>query len=167
VPAAAPRSCASPGCPGLVSRDQGSHCANHQPPTAAPRSLGRPARDERGSASSRGYGVAWRRLRLTILAAEPLCRACAAQGRTRGATDVDHIVPLARGGTNARENLQPLCHECHGSKTATEDSTFAGWQRRRHPRGVSASGSGTGDHRGGASRARAQVSAYPHPREGA
>lgn len=29
---------------------------------------------------------------------------------------VDHIVPLAKGGTNARENLQTMCSPCNSSK---------------------------------------------------
>ncbi|WP_366141808.1 HNH endonuclease signature motif containing protein, partial [Propionivibrio sp.] len=41
------------------------------------------------------------------------------------ATDVDHIVPIRRGGTNKHENLQPLCHACHSRKTATQDSRFS------------------------------------------
>lgn len=31
--------------------------------------------------------------------------------------DVDHVVPLYRGGTNDRTNLQALCRNCHGNKT--------------------------------------------------
>jgi 5-methylcytosine-specific restriction protein A len=48
-----------------------------------------------------------------VLAAEPLCRHCSRPG-----LDVDHIIPLASGGTNDRNNLQVLCHSCHSSKTA-------------------------------------------------
>lgn len=37
---------------------------------------------------------------------------------------VDHITPLARGGTNARRNLQALCGPCHSTKTARQDGGF-------------------------------------------
>lgn len=37
-----------------------------------------------------------------------------------GAADVDHIVPLADGGTDDEENLQVLCKCCHGLKTEAE-----------------------------------------------
>lgn len=30
--------------------------------------------------------------------------------------EVDHIVPVAKGGTNDESNLQPLCHQCHVRK---------------------------------------------------
>lgn len=40
------------------------------------------------------------------------------------ATDVDHIVPRAQGGTDAPENLQPLCHACHSRKTAVGDGRW-------------------------------------------
>lgn len=34
--------------------------------------------------------------------------------------EVDHIKPLASGGTNAISNLQPLCKECHKEKSKEE-----------------------------------------------
>jgi 5-methylcytosine-specific restriction enzyme A len=36
------------------------------------------------------------------------------------ATDVDHIVPLAEGGTHALSNLAALCHPHHAIKSETE-----------------------------------------------
>ena len=73
--------------------------------------------EKRGTASQRGYGAAWRKLRLVILNAEPLCRHCLARGVPVPAVEVDHIVPLRDGGDNARENLQPLCAKHHDIKT--------------------------------------------------
>ena len=34
----------------------------------------------------------------------------------------DHILPLADGGSNGLENMQPLCAPCHTLKTARENS---------------------------------------------
>lgn len=85
-------------------------------PRETPRVWVEPA-DERGSAHSRGYGVAWRRLREVVLQAEPLCRHCMERGRLTPAVEVDHIRPLRDGGTNDRENLQCLCREHHMEKT--------------------------------------------------
>lgn len=58
--------------------------------------------------------------RAEILAADPLCRPCLKQGRTRRATIVDHIQPLSWGGTDVRTNKQPICKPCHDAKSAEE-----------------------------------------------
>ena len=39
------------------------------------------------------------------------------------ATEVDHIIELAIGGTNTIDNVQPLCSACHKAKTARFNST--------------------------------------------
>jgi 5-methylcytosine-specific restriction endonuclease McrA len=77
------------------------------------------ARLVRGSAE-------WRQVRARLLSDEPTCRACSAAGRTRLATDVDHIIPLSLGGeaTN-RGNLQPLCRSCHDAKSRGDRSAWA------------------------------------------
>ena len=62
----------------------------------------------------------WRKLRRSVLDAEPLCRSCASLGYTTPADTVDHIVPRARGGTDDLANLQPLCNTCHDAKTDRE-----------------------------------------------
>lgn len=59
-------------------------------------------------------------LRKAVLDQEPFCRACAEVDRVAESVEVDHIVPLARGGTNARSNLQGLCEDCHAAKSARE-----------------------------------------------
>jgi 5-methylcytosine-specific restriction protein A len=33
------------------------------------------------------------------------------------AEELDHIVPLFKGGTNDEDNLQGLCKKCHAEKT--------------------------------------------------
>lgn len=60
-------------------------------------------------------------------------RKCNACGVTRGLSysylHLDHIVPLADGGTATEENLQLLCPDCHKEKTAREATERA--RRRR------------------------------------
>ncbi len=60
----------------------------------------------------RTRGRAWMEIRKRVLDDEPLCREC-----DRPATVIDHIQALTNGGTDDRENLQPLCDECHEVKT--------------------------------------------------
>ncbi len=38
--------------------------------------------------------------------------------------EVDHIIPLYKGGSNKRENLQALCRNCHGVKTFSDASNI-------------------------------------------
>jgi 5-methylcytosine-specific restriction protein A len=67
------------------------------------------------------YSTAWwQKLRLAVLAREPLCRSCATSGRVTPATELDHIVPVAKGGTDDVLNLQPLCRACHETKTLAD-----------------------------------------------
>jgi 5-methylcytosine-specific restriction enzyme A len=58
--------------------------------------------------------------RTRILNDEPLCRHCQAKGRVTAATEIDHIVPLSKGGSNDDSNQQPLCKTCHKIKTAKD-----------------------------------------------
>ena len=63
----------------------------------------------------------YRAWRARILAAAPLCVHCAAEGRTTAAVELDHVVPLAKGGrlTDAA-NAQGLCADHHRKKTAAD-----------------------------------------------
>jgi 5-methylcytosine-specific restriction protein A len=51
------------------------------------------------------------------LAAEPLCRDCLEAGITRKSEEVDHIIALADGGSDADENIRCLCSNCHAART--------------------------------------------------
>ena len=55
-----------------------------------------------------------------------LCQMCLARGVLEMAVEVDHIVPLHQGGTDDASNLQALCHDCHATKTATEQGCKRG-----------------------------------------
>lgn len=62
---------------------------------------------------------AWRKTRKAFLLQYPLCKFCQDNGRTTAAKVVDHILEINQGGAKLDwENLQPLCHPCHNSKTA-------------------------------------------------
>lgn len=74
-----------------------------------------------GSRHARGYGSRWVKLRLQVLRRDQhLCVVCRAAGRVRVATEVDHVVPRAKGGTDALANLQAICTPCHKAKTIAD-----------------------------------------------
>lgn len=81
----------------------------------------------RTSRHSRGYGTAWDKLRKTILERDKhLCQPCLANGRPTPATQVDHVTPKAKGGTDAADNLQGICAPCHDLKTAQDAADAQG-----------------------------------------
>lgn len=61
----------------------------------------------------RTRGRRWMRLRHVVLVEEPVCKIC---GR-KPSVEVDHIMPISKGGTDERDNLQGVCLECHEEKT--------------------------------------------------
>ncbi len=100
-------------------------------PYRPPRAGKRPGKldyGQRPSAGLRGYGARWRKLRAWYLARHPLCEW---PGCEQPATDVDHRVPRARGGSDQPSNLQALCHRHHSRKTVLEDGGFGQARGRR------------------------------------
>ena len=57
------------------------------------------------------------RIRQSFLSEYPLCKKCKEKGKTRPAVEVDHIIPLFKGGADDWCNLQGLCLTCHQQKT--------------------------------------------------
>jgi 5-methylcytosine-specific restriction protein A len=116
VPVAPPRPCpGSPTCPHYVGA-----CPDHAPRQAWQSSQLRP----------RTRGPKLQRRRDVLFTYEPQCRACLAQGRYVVAEIADHIIPLAEGGPDTMENLQPLCRACSDQKTQGESRRGrhrAGW----------------------------------------
>jgi len=117
MPTAPPLPCAR--CGRLLAR--GQRCPAHRPSFAASRT---------GSATARGYGRVWQGYRRAALERDSfLCVTCGRDGRIVAATEVDHVVPRAWGGTDAPENLQSLCGACHRRKTASEGHVSAARRR--------------------------------------
>jgi hypothetical protein len=74
--------------------------------------------------------IQWKRVKASQLEREPFCRACAAAGALTPAVEVDHIVPLARGGAAVdRSNLQSLCKRHHSIKTHAFDKQGKDWRQ--------------------------------------
>ena len=104
--------CAQPGCAALC---HSTYCDAYRH-----RRDRRYDRD-RGSSSARDYGAWWRKLREYVLQRHPVCRM---ESCTAATTDVDHITPKRRGGTDDLKNHQALWHAHHSEKTAREDSRW-------------------------------------------
>jgi 5-methylcytosine-specific restriction enzyme A len=107
--------CCYPGCTSYAIRTKASssRCEKHQPKAWA---------DKTESSHARGYGHKWQKLRASILVRDDyLCQIC----KERSATEVDHIVSKALGGSNSDDNLQAVCGYCHKKKTASERNKTA------------------------------------------
>ena len=108
--------CSHPGCPGrAVSHGR---CYEHAMIS------NQQYEQARLSATDRGYGYAWRKIRDAYLRDHPDCEVCGDV-----ATDVDHIVSRRRGGTDDDSNLMSLCHTHHSRKTAQQDGRWGKSQR--------------------------------------
>jgi hypothetical protein len=105
--------CAEKAMPGLRARADAFRAATAPGDREAITKI-RKRRDER-------VGPGWQSIRRLVLDEEPLCRECGASS-----AEVDHIVPVARGGTSGRNNLQGLCRTCHIDKTRRDLSPRRG-----------------------------------------
>lgn len=79
----------------------------------------------RGTASSRGYDAAWKKIRDRKLAIDPLCEHCARDGRVTVAAMVHHVREVAVAPTLrlSQSNLESLCSPCHQAEHARRRST--------------------------------------------
>jgi 5-methylcytosine-specific restriction protein A len=67
--------------------------------------------------SKRLTGKRLQRLRGHIRDQQPLCLECLQEGVLKEWDELDHIIPLYKGGTHDPENLQGLCKAHHVRKT--------------------------------------------------
>lgn len=49
-----------------------------------------------------------------------LCQACLERNLVTLGTQVDHVIPLHKGGLDVDQNKRLLCDECHLAKSANE-----------------------------------------------
>jgi 5-methylcytosine-specific restriction protein A len=99
-----PKPCVDCGVVTLESRCPEHKLADRRPSTA--RRGNTTERDKRRRRTLRRFGFQ--------------CASCGVVDKTAGSLDVDHILPLERGGDHADENLQVLCRPCHSVKTRAE-----------------------------------------------
>ncbi|MFF3416834.1 HNH endonuclease [Streptomyces sp. NPDC002698] len=97
--------CLQTGCTTPTLRD--GRCPNHQIRKSW----------DRTSARNTSRPSDWSRRRARTLARDRFtCRQCGAKEHL----EVDHIVPVARGGSWEMSNLWVLCRPCHKRKTYSE-----------------------------------------------
>lgn len=94
-----PRSCAYPGCPQVV--------------VGTPRC---PTHTQMASNAHRNTSH-FRKVAAKMKAAQPWCTYCGSPGTEDNGLTIDHVIPLAMGGTNARENLVVACYRCNRKKS--------------------------------------------------
>ncbi|MEW1672028.1 HNH endonuclease [Streptomyces noursei] len=98
--------CMSVGCTSVTVRS--GRCEDHAPPK----------RGWRTSARNKTRPGDFHKRRAAVLARDHFtCQRCGA----RDDLEVDHLMPIARGGTWELSNLWVLCRHCHRHKTYFED----------------------------------------------
>ncbi|WP_177227031.1 HNH endonuclease [Saccharopolyspora shandongensis] len=106
MPTAPPTRCSADGCTELTTTGR---CDEHKRKPWQQRSRHQP----RGRLARRDVAFKAEHLRV-----EPNCRSCG-----RPAEQVDHILPLAKGGAMFNHaNAQSLCGPCHDVKTRAENA---------------------------------------------
>jgi len=106
--------CRAKGCQ-VLTRASGGYCNEHA-------DLAKAWATRQGS--GRG-GRPWRRTREEVLKRDSYlcqCEDCKRLGRVRPAHEVDHVVPLAQGGTDSLSNLAAINDDCHRVKTLRESA---------------------------------------------
>lgn len=78
------------------------------------------AQAPRIAATPRQRGRKWMNRRERWLMDHPLCCDCHDEGIVCQADEVDHVVPLWKGGADDETNYQSLCKPHHAAKTARE-----------------------------------------------
>lgn len=99
-----------------------THCEQHT--GQVDKDYNRFARDERSAAFYNS--PAWRNLRKSVLAENPLCVRCMEDDVVEPAVVCDHIVPIRVWweGRLIKENLQGLCRSCDNIKRAEEHKQY-------------------------------------------
>lgn len=86
------------------------------------------ARDSRIISGSIRYKVLTR--------AKHRCELCGINAEDK-ALDIDHIVPINKGGPNVIENMQALCYTCNSQKSDTDSTDFRLWKGMYEKRNTS------------------------------
>src|SRR3972149_5016011 len=61
------------------------------------------------------------------------CQICKTYKPSFNALEVDHILPLSKGGTNKFNNLRTLCEECHTQETVNDFPNYPTYSTNKIP----------------------------------
>lgn len=114
------RLCGKAGCRTYVDFKT-KYCEEHQGATA--KEYNRTVRYQRDARETEFYNSkAWRDLRHSYMAGNPLCVRCLDDGKITQAAIADHIIEIKDDWTQRllKDNLQGLCRACHNIKTKEE-----------------------------------------------
>ncbi|MEU8791550.1 HNH endonuclease signature motif containing protein [Streptomyces sp. NPDC048643] len=92
-------------------------CALHHADYNARRSI--KSHEKRRAAIARGNNAAAKLRRAVRKAVGAHCAVCHGWFLP-SQLDIDHVLPLAKGGEDVESNVQPLCKTCHKTKTAID-----------------------------------------------
>lgn len=101
------RYCLAPHCPSMVD-GRAAYCPSHAPKKAA----------YLGNRNRKSSGWEWSRIRRRVLSRAGF--SCEMEGCRAPATEVDHIIPRSRGGSDEMDNLRALCPPHHREKSEAE-----------------------------------------------
>lgn len=62
-----------------------------------------------------------------------MCQRCLYYGLDRAGHEVDHLIPISKGGKCKLDNLWMLCRSCHSEKTQREAHGLSGWPTELDP----------------------------------
>lgn len=105
MPTKAPRPCAEPGCPNLVTKDGVYRCEDHY----------RPYMNQWKKPRDVDYGKGWALKSKMFLRAHPDCERCGEK-----AVLAHHIIRKRDGGSDDDDNLEALCNACHEAEHVNE-----------------------------------------------
>ena len=116
--AEAPPPSSVPGCPELTT---GGRCPKRA----------KDAEQQRGTTTTKGYGVKWGRIRKRYLYAHRWCVLCRKTATVADRFPESRRALVARGVSDpdARSRLRPLCTTCHNRETAKHQP--GGWAAER------------------------------------
>ena len=84
-------------------------------------------------ATPRKRGRAGQRDRARRLKLYPLCALCLLEGIVTQTDQIDHIIPLHKGGPDTDENCQGICLKHHEAKTLQDTGRKLGYDSKGFP----------------------------------